>query len=310
MTIVKNQSTYDIVGFQRENLALKLLVTKDFIRDEFVYGGHLLSLGSAAVALSTMLLLGMMIQWEFLLIAYLCPLCIYSYDHYRDIERDALNNSHRTTHLRKYHKIHPLIIVMYGVAFFALLFYFGNILSVIFGGSLLLVGLFYTKYVKILTTKIIGFKSFYTSFSVASLILFTGIYCSYPVGLVLLLLFVFLFFRFMVNTCFCDIKDIVTDRKYRIKTLPVILGKEKFLIVLHVINIISLIPLLIGVYLHVLPLFSLLLVASILYSVYYIEKAKHQGANMQSLSSIVVDGEFAFWPFILFAGSSLPSLFL
>jgi 4-hydroxybenzoate polyprenyltransferase len=109
----------------------------------------------------------------------------------------------------------------------------------------------------------------------------------------------------MVNTCFCDIKDMENDKKYQIKTLPVVLGKEKFIVVLHIINIISLTPILIGVYLHVLPLFSLLLVALIMYSVYYIQKSKRKETNIQSLSSIVVDGEYVFWPFILFVGSLL-----
>lgn len=305
MNVVKYHKSNDIFGFQKENIASKLLAAKKFILDEFVHGGHLLALGSSAVALSTMIILGTMIKWEFLIIAYLCPLCIYSYDHYRDIERDAVSNVNRTNHLKKYHKLHPAIIGIYGTVFFALLIYFGNVASLIFGVALLLVGLFYTTKVKNLTTKMIGFKSVYTSLSVASLILFTGIYCSYPLGLVLLLLFVFMFFRFMVNTCFCDIKDIDTDGKYQIKTFPVILGKEKFLSVLHVINIVSFIPLLIGIYLHILPLFSLLLVTSIVYSFYYIQKSKHKETDIQSLSSIVVDGEFAFWPFILFVGSSL-----
>jgi len=304
MPIVKYRN-YNNFDFQREDIVSKLLATKEFIINEFVHGGHLLSLGSSAVALSTMLLLRTMIRWEFLLIAYLCPLCVYSFDHYKDIEKDAASNADRTNHLKKYNKLHPIIIGIYGIMFFALLIYFGNLASLIFGVVLLLTGLVYTSKIKNLTTKITGFKSVYTSLSVASLIIFTGIYCSYPLGPVLLLLFVFLFFRLMVNTCFCDIKDMENDKKYQIKTLAVVLGKEKLLVILHMINIISLVPIFIGVYLHLLPLFSLLLVVLIMYSFYYIQKSKHKETNIQSLSSIVVDGEYAFWPFILFVGSSL-----
>ncbi len=305
MTIVKNNDMNNLFEFNQEKKITKLNNIKDFIYAEFVHGGHLLSLGSSAVALSTMFLLGTIIRWEFLIIAYLCPLCIYSYDHYRDIERDATSNVDRTNHLKKYYTLQPIIIVIYGILFCTLLIYFGNIASLIFGGALLFIGLMYTTKVKQLTTKIISFKSVYTSLSVASLILFTAIYCSYPLSIVLILLFIFMFLRFMVNTCFCDIKDMDADKTYQIKTLPVILGKEKFLLVLHMINILSIIPLLIGVYLHVMPLFSLSLVASIVYSFYYIKKSKHEKTNIQTLSSVVVDGEFAFWPFILFVGSSL-----
>jgi len=308
MNVVKYHKSNDIVLFQKEDIASKLLIAKDFICNEFIHGGHLLSLGCSAIVLSTMLLVNTLIRWEFLVIVYLGTYCIYNYDHYKGLNIDSLNNSYRSNHLKKYHKFLPVIIIIYVVGFFSLLIAFGNFQSLIFGGALLFFGLFYTHKVKKMTEKIVGFKNFYTSLSIASLILFTGIYCSYPIGLVLLLLFVFMFFRLMVNTCFCDIKDMDIDRKYRIKTFPAILGKEKFLSVLHMINILSFIPLLMGVYLHILPIFSLLLVTSIVYCFYYIQKAKNQETNIQSLSSIMVDGEFALWPFILFVGSSLPAL--
>jgi len=291
--------------FQKENIASKLLVTKDFILDEFVHGGHLLSLGCSAIVLSTMLLVNTSIRWEFLLIVYLGTYCIYNYDHYKGLNIDSLDNSYRSNHLKKYHKFLPVIIIIYTVGFFSLLISFGNFQSIIFGVTLLFSGLFYTSKVKKMTEKIVGFKNFYTSLSISSLILFTGIYCSYPVGIVLLLLFIFMFLRFIINTCFCDIKDINTDEQYGIKTFPILFGKEKFLSALHVINIVSFIPIIIGVYLHILPLFSLLLIVSIVYCFYYIQKAKQQEADIQSLSSIVVDGEFAFLPFIIFVGSSL-----
>jgi len=305
MNVVKYHKSNDIVVLQKDNIVSRLHIAKDFICNEFIHGGHLLSLGCSAITLSIMLLVHTLIRWEFLLIVYFGTYCIYNYDHYKGLNIDSLNNSNRSNHLKKYNKIVPVIIIIYAIGFFSLLIVFGSLQSLIFGGALLFSGLFYTRKVKKLTEKIVGFKNFYTSLSIASLILFTGVYCSYQIGIVLLLLFVFMFFRLIVNTCFCDIKDIDTDRKYRIKTFPIILGKEKFLSILHVINILSFIPLLIGVYLHILPIFSLILVISIVYCFYYIQKAKQQRTNIQSLSSIMVDGEFAFWPLILFVGSSL-----
>jgi len=305
MSNITNQNINKFGNYSFGSIFEKLSITKNFIKNEFIHGGHLLSLGCSAVVLSIMFLVNTLIRWEFLLIVYLGTYCIYNYDHYKGLNVDSLNNSYRSNHLNKYHKFLPVIIIIYAVGFFSLLIEFGNFQSLIFGGALLFFGLFYTNKVKKMTEKIVGFKNFYTSLSIASLVLFTGVYCSYPIGLVLLLLFVFMFFRLLVNTCFCDIKDIDTDKKYQIKTFPVILGKEKSLSVLHAINILSFIPLLIGIYLHILPLFSLLLVASIAYCFYYIQKAKQQKTDIQSLSSIVVDGEFAFLPFILFVGSLL-----
>jgi len=287
--------------FCKSVLGLRSIV--DFICNEFIHGGHLLALGASAVALSIMILLDTVIRWEFLIISYLCTLAIYGYDHYRDVERDITGNIDRVNHIRRYYKVYPLILSSYIILFFSLLFYFGNLNSLIFGVLLLLIGLFYTIKVKKLTTKITGFKSIYTSLSVASFVIFTGLYCYHSINLLLILLFVFMFLRFLVNTSFCDIKDIESDRRYNILTLPVVLGKERFMFILHIINIISLIPLIAGIYLNILPLFAMPLVFSIIYGGYYIEKARRvNNVNIESLSSIVADGEFVFWPFILFLG--------
>lgn len=306
MTIEEYQNDNDFV-FQKEIIIRKLLAAREFIQDEFVHGGHLLSLGCSAIVLSTMLLINTPIRWEFLLIVYFGTYCIYNYDHYKGVDIDSINNSDRSTHLKKNHTYLPFIIVIYAFGFFSLLITFGNIQSLVFGGTLLFLGLFYTSKVKKMTEKITGFKNFYTSLSIASLIIFTGIYCSIPINFILLLLFIFMFLRFIINTCFCDIKDIETDRTYQIKTFPILFGKEKFLSILQMINFISIIPIIIGVYLHILPLYSLLLLASVAYSFYYIQKSKQKETNIQTLSSVVVDGEFAFWPFMLFVGSSLIS---
>ena len=291
------------VDYSIDKTTEKLLGIRNFIFNEFIHGGHLCSLGVSAVVLSVMLLLGIMIRWEFLVIVYLLVLCVYSYDHYKELKVDALNNSYRTNHLRKYCKLFPFILTLYGTVVLVLLFYFGDIESLIFGGTLLLTGILYTKKFKKLTKKIIGFKNYYTSFSISSIIFFTTIYYnSHIMSMAVLILFIFLFLRLIINTSFCDIKDVNADKKDHLLTLPIVFGRERFLVLLHILNLFSVVPLIIGVYMKLLPSFSLLLLTSIFYSSYYLYKGRKRTTDIQSISSTLVDGEFILWPFLLFIG--------
>ena len=140
----------------------------DSIWNEFIYGGHWLSIGGSAIVLSVMFLLDMQIKLEFLLIAYLGTQCIYNYNHHGEIDIDSVNNSNRTNHLERYREHFSLMTVLYGVGYFSLLAYFGNKQSLFFGGFLLLIGLFFTYKGKNISKKIVGFKSVYTASSWAS----------------------------------------------------------------------------------------------------------------------------------------------
>jgi len=308
MTVVKNQNLCDLVGFQKHEITMKLSYGK-FILDEFIYGGHLAALSVTAIALSAIMLLNIMIKWEFLLIVYLLTLCVYSYNYHKELEIDSLNNLSRSNHLKKYYKFFPLILIIYITAFLAVLLYFGNVESLIFGGLLLSAGLLYTYKFKKLTRKIIGFKNYYTSFSISSLAIFTSIYyCTQIINWVLLLIFMLLFLRLMINTSFCDIKDMNADKKDNLLTFPIVIGKEKLITLLHLLNIISIIPIFIGVYMNLLPLFSLFLLVTTVYSSYYLLKTKNKTTNIQSISTALVDGEFILWPFLLFLGKSVMTM--
>lgn len=71
------------------------------LKDEIVYGGYLAALGSPCLIISTCLILNINIDIPILLISYLLPLIIYSYDYYKDIDKDIKNNSERAIFLKK-----------------------------------------------------------------------------------------------------------------------------------------------------------------------------------------------------------------
>ena len=291
-----------VVDFHIGKVLKSFFQIKNFIVKEFMYGGHVLAAGSSFVAISAMMLFNVMIRWEFLPIIYLMTLCIYNFDHYKEMDNDFSNNSGRVGHLMRYKKFLPLLIASYGLGSIFLLFIFGNLESIIFGIAFLSMGLIYSYKVKDLTSKILAFKNFYTASAVALSVLFTGVYCGYGLSWLFIIIFVFLFLRFLINTSFCDIKDMETDKKEGLLTLPLYLGRNKFLMLLHLINLISFITLLSALILHILPMFASFLLLVNIYCFYYIEKSKNPKTNISMISDIMVDGEFIFWPIFLIVG--------
>jgi len=273
----------------------------DFIWNELIYGGHWLSLGGSAFVFSMMILLQLPLRWDFLPIIYLLFQFVFSYNHYKELDNDAISALDRTDHLKKYEKYLLSITCIYGFGFIVLLIYFGNIESIIFGVLLALFGFLFTTKFKKYTINITGFKTIYASFLFSLFIVFTALFCSYQINLRLIEIFLFMFLRLMVSSSFSDIKDIESDKQNNLSTLPVFFGKQKFLFFLHILNFVTILPLFFTV-IQIQPSFSFFVIFSYFYEFYYILKAKNPEADIQSLTNVLVDGEFIFWPFLLFLG--------
>ena len=267
---------------------------------EFVYGGHLLSLGAVSIVFTSAILLDIPTTWDFLLVVYLIFYAIYSYNRFKEFEGDFLTNSSRTQHIKKYIKHLPFIIFCSFSGAVLLLVYLGNFQSIIFGILIIASGLLYSIYFKKVTKKIVGFKSFYVSFVWASLVIFLAFHYSFPLNLSVFFIFIFIFLRLLTNTIFFDIKDMKLDEKDCLKTLPSLLGKGGTLNYLHMINIFSIFPIVIGVFKNLLPPYALFLLIFYFFSFYYLQKVKDKKVNVHNLSYVMVDGEYLLWLTILF----------
>ena len=298
---------YGIVLHDFSKFFTKLNKLGAFLKNEFIYGHHWCSMNASAIALSMMILFRMNIKWEFVLIAYLGTQCIYTYNHYKELDIDDLDSSVRVGHIRKYGAWYPTFIKLYGIFFLVFLFLYGNLPSILFGNFLLFIGLVYTTNVKKASKNIIGFKSIYTSISWGLLIIFTTIYCSYPLTLGVLLFFLFVILRTMIITIFYDIKDINSDRKSGLTTLPMVFkDKNSLLNFLHVLNMISLLPIIFGVVINIFPIYSLFLLILILYGFAFLQKAKNISSDINFLSYIITDGEQNIWLVLLIIGILIP----
>jgi len=278
-----------------------------FIRDEFIYGGHLLSLGTVGLIVSITILLEKKIEWQILALAYLTPQIIYTYNHLKEIEKDRLGNPERVRHLQKIIKYSPLIISFYLLSLFLCSFFFTNLETFFFVFFLTAGGILFSEFFKGVTKKILGFKNFYSSlFWAAGMFLPLFYYSSSP-NLALFLLFsVFVFLRFLADTIFFDIKDMESDKNQGLKTFPVIYGIKTTLKYLNLLNFFSFLPLAIGIYLKIFPIFSVSLTLIYFYSFYCLKRTETADfKKLRTLSYIMVDGGYILWPIFLILGKML-----
>jgi 4-hydroxybenzoate polyprenyltransferase len=271
--------------------------------DEVIYGGYLTALIAPALILSTSLITNTRVDIPLLVIAYLLPLIVYSYDYHRDLDKDVTTNSGRTSHLQKKARYYPIILLIYGSILFALLWQFANYGLIVFIGLIILGGLFYSTLLKNVTKKIPIFKNIYTglTWSLGGAF-FIPLYYSMSIDLSFFIIFIFISLRAIMDTIFFDLKDYKVDVEEGLKTLPVLLGEDNSIKILHLLNIITFIPLITGVYLKILPLYSLSLLAFYFYSFYYLIMAKKASSSGSwGNLSYLADFEFILWPILLIA---------
>lgn len=273
--------------------------------DELIYGGHLLSLGAVSAIFTSAILLDIKITWDCLAVVYLGTHSIYLYDRYKELKKDRLTNPERTNHIKKYYNKIPLIIICYIAIFIGILLYFNKIHTSSLALFLLFMGLLYAVFFKKITEKIIGFKNFFVAFMWALLVVFLAIYYSYPLNLSLLLVLIFVYLRCFIGTNFYDIKDIQADKKEHLLNLSIILKPKTLIRFLNLINILSLFPIIIGVYLKLLPVFSLVLFLIIPLNFYFLKKIENAKKNIAYLSEIAIGTEKIFWSLFILLGKFL-----
>lgn len=267
---------------------------------EFVYGSHLLSLGASGIVLSIVWIFGLPVDLLLQFIAYLVFQVIYTYNHYRELQYDLESNPERAQHISaaaQWTKIAPFVyMALLGVSLF-----FSNISVALLSLGIILGGILYTEYFK--TVPVVGFKSYYVATWWALLPLFVPFFYQLQ-GVGPFFYFVaFVYIRLFLNVIFCDIKDIESDAERDIKTIPVLWGATKTLRILHIINVLSFVPFILGVYYGHIPALSFFLCLGVPYSFFYLMRAALlDKGSIRSVTYVMVDGEYFLWPLFILAG--------
>lgn len=279
-----------------------------FIFNEIFYNGHFQTWGSLAIVISSAQLLSIRLTWDILVIVYLSFYLLYLHDRYQSIEVDSLTNPARSRHIKKIYKYIPFIIGIGLVALLILLFIYGNIFSSLFIALITIFGFLYPIYFKNLTKKIVAFKNFYVSSVFSILAILPNIYYKISLNkttlLILLIVLIFTFLRGVMMQFFLDLKDIEGDKREGLKTLAVLLGKERVYRIIYIMNWFTSLFLPFLYILNPMPLLPssvLFLILLAFWNFYFFNLAKKGNYAGFVLGS----GEFIYWPIFMFIGEMI-----
>lgn len=269
------------------------------IWDEFVYGGHFLALGDAVALYVMAVILNISVTWSFLVVIYLCVFAANLFNRSDESDHDALTNPVRVKVMEKYTRhFYPVVLSCLAVSI-GLILYFSNYAALVFAIFIFVIAMLYTTLFKKLTKYVVGFKSFVAALFYALMVFLLVIYYSAPLNAAVILIFIFYYLRIFISNAACDVKDIESDKKRGLKTIAISLGEPRAMKFLNVLNIASGLVIVWGVYVSILPTFSLALLLTIPYASYYFY-LNSKTTSKEIFTNAIVDGEFLLWlPFLL-----------
>lgn len=298
VSMFKYVSNYNNISIDIEKMIISLW-------KEFIFGGHLFALGATCVVAMCSLLFGLPVGLDLLLVTYLIFYPIYLYDYTQGATDDLMTNSARASYLSGNKKAY--FVVAGSFAVLTILFMqFSNLITMLLGFVVLVLGLLYSSYFKKLTKKIIAFKNIFVSAVWALLVLFFFFYYSIPITAAALIMAGFVFTRMVAIQILFDVRDVEGDRKNGLLTIPVVMGDHKEFGLLKYLNIASIALLTFAVYFHILPLVTLSFVPVMFYAFSYIKKVKSAMNNYACYLLAAV--EPIIWFSVVFFGSNLGKL--
>jgi 4-hydroxybenzoate polyprenyltransferase len=270
---------------------------------EFLYSGSMVTLADIFVLLAVAIVLQINIPISFIIVIFLSILAINFFNRSNEIESDIITNPKRTNYHQKYSKYKTYIMFISIALSVIITLLFASTGAVILMGILYGLGFLYTIYLKRFTSTIIGFKNFIAGLAYALLVIFMALFTKTPVTYAVYFIALFYFMRMYTNTVFFDIKDIESDKREGLKTLPVVFGELRTKKILRGLNLLSAIPILIGIYTNNLPFYSIALLFTLFYTGYFYRSVV---SIKQEISYIVIDGcEFILWLPCVLIGKAL-----
>jgi 4-hydroxybenzoate polyprenyltransferase len=232
---------------------------------------------------------------------FVTAFAVYALNRQDDGDIDSINIPERTKFVSKQGWI--ALVLSTGGFFFLLAFAFMNHMSVfIVMVAVYVLGLFYSFPLLAPLKGILGFSRLKEPFGVKNFLVsgMYGLFVLIPVldagasiTMTVILLFIFVFLRFFIISTVFDMRDVEGDALKRINTIPVILGKDNALKVLHGLNILSLLLIPVGIFEHAIsPLFAAMLLATFPFAFYYLEQCRSHNTDMRYLCSVVVEADY------------------
>lgn len=273
------------------------------IWSEFIYGGHILSLGNISVLLSLSILTNKNITLPFAIIVYMGTLAVYKLDRKHDIDLDINSNPGRSKFIKNDKFINTEIIIS-TIIVFALTAIYGNLNSFLLITLLMIFGFGYSSVFKNISKRVSGFKNFFVPIPYALLPLLYYLHQDYAIDSTLTIFSLFVYLRLWPAVLFYDIKDMESDQKNKIGTIATMLGAEQTIVVANIINYASVMLIVYAVLVNMVPIYSLMFILlTIYYHAYSIFSKKSK--DLSTFSHIYCDGEYILWYPLIIIGKYL-----
>jgi 4-hydroxybenzoate polyprenyltransferase len=236
-----------------------------------------------------------MFNFNMVLITFLTTFSTYGLNKLTDLREDSINNPERAKTIKKIELIFKLSVAM-SFFFSLLLGFFESILTLPILLFPLLLGILYSVR---LTRKIPRLKditgvknlTIALSWAVGSTFL-PLIYLANKEILLIILVFYLFFLKSYINSIIFDIRDIDGDRLNGVRTIPVLLGRERTKILLLILN--STLFLWLMIYQFFFMKYFYVLFFSIVYGYWYIIHFCRDGPKPGKSMDLLVDGEFIY----------------
>ena len=229
-----------------------------------------IAINATLVAYISFLLYGVSVDLGLLLAAFFVTFTVYALNKLTDLKEDAINMPGRAGFIEK--NKHCLICAVIASFIAALFISFSKspfaVFIVLFPFC---IGVVYSVKISNFRLKdITGVKNIVVALSWAVMEAFLPLAVSAPTFILTILIFYFIFTKILISATVFDVRDIEGDRLNNVRTIPVVLGREKTKNLLLILNSTLLAWLVLSYLLGFFHRYILVLIFSIIYGYGYI----------------------------------------
>lgn len=262
-------------------------------------GVILIALSASSMALFFSILFYGVLSLTYFLLVFLLTYAIYGMDRLAGVEEDRLSHPERTLFLQRNKWSFTVSVVLAFLGSLLLAAASGWVATLILIAPIVVI--FYSGNLsqKVLGIRKPNLKQYFIikDIAIASgwafLLLVTSLYLGRPMMTGQWLFLIPLLMKLFVMAVVYDFKDINSDRRAGVQTLPVVIGEDYSKLVLHVLNTVATVLILLLVHLGFLPLLGIVFVPAFIYQFLMIHLVRKDAPGWVYL--IVCDLEQFFW---------------
>jgi len=262
-------------------------------------GVILLALSAASMALFFSILFFRVLSMTYFLVIFLLTYAVYGMDRLASLEEDRLSHPERTRFLQRDRWLFAVSIVLAFSSSLLLAAASGWVVTLIPIAPIVVI--FYSGNLsqKVLGTRRPNLKQYFIikDIAIASgwafLLFVTSVYLGRPIGSEQCLFLIPLLMKLFVMAVVYDFKDINSDRRASIRTLPIVMGEDSSKLVLHILNIVATIIILLLVYFGLLPRLGVIFIPAFIYQFFMIHLVREDAPEW--VYFIICDLEQFFW---------------